>query len=229
MSAKLKYFTKAEWTLWGVSVLMIVGTFLLFQQSDYLSLTASLIGVTALIFNAKGNPFGQVLGIAFCLLYGYISFTCSYYGEMITYLGMTAPMSLYALICWLRHPYGAGRAEVKVGSISRREGVFAVVLSIIVTVVFYFILRAFGTANLLPSTLSVTTSFLAVYLTARRSPAFAVAYAANDLVLILLWGLAVAEDPSYLSVVVCFVMFFANDIYGFINWSRMRQRQATAA
>lgn len=229
MSGKLNYFTKAEWTLWGVSVLMIVGTFLLFRQSDYLSLTASLIGVTALIFNAKGNPIGQVLGIAFCLLYGYISFTCAYYGEMITYLGMTAPMSLYALICWLRHPYGAGRAEVKVGSISRREGVFAVLLSLAVTVVFYFILRAFGTANLLPSTLSVTTSFLAVYLTARRSPAFAVAYAANDLVLILLWGLAAVEDPAYLSVVVCFVMFFANDIYGFINWSRMRQRQAAAA
>ena len=229
MSFKLNYFTKAEWTLWGTSVFMIVGTFLFFQQGDYLSLTASLIGVTALIFNAKGNPFGQVLGIAFSLLYGYISFTCSYYGEMITYVGMTAPMSLYALICWLRHPYAAGRAEVKVGSISRREGIFAVILSIVVTVVFYFILQAFGTANLLPSTLSVTTSFLAVYLTARRSPLFAVAYAANDLVLILLWGLAVLEDPSYLSVVVCFVMFFANDIYGFINWSRMRQRQAAAA
>lgn len=229
MSAKLKYFTKAEWTLWGVSVLMIVGTFLLFQQSDYLSLTASLIGVTSLIFNAKGNPLGQVLGIAFSLLYGYISYTFSYYGEMLTYLGMTAPMSLYALGCWLRHPSGAGRAEVKVGSISRREALLALVLSAVVTVVFYFILKAFGTANLLPSTISVTTSFLAVYLTARRSPLFAVAYAANDLVLILLWGLAVLEDPAYLSVVVCFVMFFANDIYGFINWSRMRQRQAAAA
>ena len=102
-------------------------------------------------------------------------------------------------------------------------------LSAVVTVVFYFILKAFGTANLLPSTISVTTSFLAVYLTARRSPLFAVAYAANDLVLIVLWGLAVLEDPSYLSVVVCFVMFFANDIYGFINWSRMRRRQAAAA
>lgn len=229
MTAKLKYFTKAEWTLWLGSIGVILLSFVVFQQNDYLSLTASLIGVTALIFNAKGNPFGQVLGIAFSLLYGYISYTCSYYGEMITYLGMTAPMSLWALLCWLRHPYGTGRAQVRVGSISRREGIFAVVLSILVTVIFYFILRAFGTANLLPSTLSVTTSFLAVYLTARRSPAFAVAYAANDLVLILLWGLAVLEDPSYLSVVVCFVMFFANDIYGFINWSRMRQRQAAAA
>lgn len=229
MSAKLKYFTKAEWTLWLGSVAAILFSFILFQQNDYLSLTASLIGVTALIFNAKGNPFGQILGIIFSLIYGYISFTCAYYGEMITYVGMTAPMSLFALICWLRHPYGSGRAEVKVNSISRREGIFAAVLSVAVTILFYFILKAFGTANLLPSTLSVTTSFLAVYLTARRSPAFAVAYAANDLVLIVLWGLAVVEDPSYLSVVVCFVMFFANDIYGFINWSRMRRRQAAAA
>lgn len=228
MLSKLKYFSRAEWALWGTSVVLIAGTFIAFGQTDYLSLAASLIGVTSLIFNAKGNPLGLVLGLAFCLLYGYISYTFAYYGEMLTYLGMTAPMSLYALVCWLRHPSGAGRAEVQVGSISRREVLFALGLSAVVTVAFYFILRAFGTANLLPSTLSVTTSFLAVYLTARRSPLFAVAYAANDLVLIVLWGLATAEDFSYLSVVVCFVMFFANDIYGFLNWTRMRRRQAAA-
>lgn len=229
MLSKLKYFSKAEWTLWISSVVLIVGTFVLFHQTDYLSLTASLIGATSLIFNAKGNPVGLVLGLAFCLLYGYISYTFAYYGEMLTYLGMTAPMSLYALICWLRHPSGAGRAEVKVGGITRREALFALALSIVVTTVFFFTLRAFHTANLLPSTISVTTSFLAVYLTARRSPLFAVAYAANDVVLIVLWSLATMQDPSYLSVVVCFVMFFVNDIYGFYNWSRMRRRQAASA
>ncbi|MFR3226297.1 MAG: nicotinamide mononucleotide transporter, partial [Blautia massiliensis (ex Durand et al. 2017)] len=62
-----------------------------------------------------------------------------------------------------------------------------------------------------------------------RSPLFAVAYAANDVVLIVLWSLATMQDPSYLSVVVCFVMFFVNDIYGFYNWSRMRRRQAASA
>lgn len=226
MLSKLKYFTRAERTLWGCSVLLIVGSFLLFHQNDYLTLTASLIGATSLILNAKGHPAGQVLTIAFSLLYGYISLSYAYYGEMITYLGMTAPMSVFALISWLRHPYEAGKAEVRVNSISRREGVFACLLSLAVTFVFFFILRAFHTANLLPSTISVTTSFLAVYLTARRSPLFAVAYAANDLVLILLWSLAAMQDHSYLSVVVCFVMFFANDIYGFYNWSRMRRRQA---
>ena len=94
-----------------------------------------------------------------------------------------------------------------------------------VTVLFYFILEHFETANIIPSTLSVTTSFVAVYLTFRRSPYFAVAYAANDIVLIILWIMATLQDVSYLSVVICFVMFFVNDLYGFYNWKRMQRRQ----
>ena len=92
---------------------------------------------------------------------------------------------------------------------------------------FYFILKHFNTANILPSTLSVTTSFLAVYLTFRRSPYFALAYAANDIVLIILWILASLYDVRYVSVVVCFVAFLVNDIYGYLSWQKMKKRQAT--
>lgn len=102
-------------------------------------------------------------------------------------------------------------------------------LSIAVTVVFYFILRYFGTANLIPSTISVTTSFAAVYFTFRRSPLFAVCYAANDAVLILLWTLAAIGDIRYVSVVACFLAFLANDIYGFICWIKMSKKQSRNA
>ena len=98
-------------------------------------------------------------------------------------------------------------------------------LTIIVTVVFYFILMYFNTANIIPSTLSVTTSFVAVYLTFRRSPYFALAYATNDIVLIVLWILASIYDTRYISVVVCFVAFLFNDVYGFISWQKMKKRQ----
>ena len=54
--------------------------------------------------------------------------------------------------------------------------------SAVVTFAFYFILAHFKTANIVPGTISVTTSFLAAYLTFRRSPFFALAYAANDVV-----------------------------------------------
>ena len=134
--------------------------------------------------------------VLFSLLYGIISYTFSYYGEMITYLGMTMPMAVFALISWLRNPYNGNKAEVKVNRISRNEVIFMWILAAVVTVVFYFILAYFHTANIVPSTLSVTTSFLAVYLTFRRNPYFAVAYAANDVVLIVLWVLASMSDVS---------------------------------
>ena len=222
------YFTRSEKLLWALSVSFILVSFCIFDRESYMTLCASLIGVTSLIFNAKGNPFGQLLAVVFSLLYGGISYTFAYYGEMITYLGMTMPMAVFALIAWLRNPYNGNRAEVRVNAISRREAGWMCLGAAAVTAVFYFVLASFRTANLLPSTVSVTTSFLAVYLTFRRSPYFALAYAANDLVLIVLWTLASAEDIRYISVVVCFAAFFANDIYGYISWQRMKLRQARA-
>ena len=219
------YFSKTELALWSVSVLFIIISFCIFDRESYLTLAASLIGVTSLIFNAKGNPIGQALMIVFSLLYGIISFTFAYYGEMITYLGMTMPMALFALISWLRNPYNGNKAEVKVNSISKKEQVLMWALTAIVTVLFFYILRYFNTANIVPSTLSVTTSFIAVYLTFRRCPTFALAYAANDIVLIVLWVMASVYDTKYISVVVCFVAFLVNDIYGYINWQRMKRRQ----
>ena len=163
--------------------------------------------------------------VIFSILYGIISYTFSYYGEMITYLGMTAPMAVFALISWLRNPYNGNKAEVKVNSLKKQETIFMFLLTAVITFGFYFILRYFHTANLIPSTLSVTTSFLAVYLTFRRSAYFALAYAMNDIVLIVLWILAALSDISYLSVIICFVAFLVNDIYGFINWLKMQKRQ----
>lgn len=223
---KLKnYFSKTDITLWSSSVVLIVFSFCIFDRENYLTLCASLIGVTSLIFSAKGNPFGQFLMIIFSLLYGIISHTFSYYGEMITYLGMTMPMAIFALISWLKNPFNGNKAEVKVNSITAKETMFMWIFTVLITVIFYFILKFFNTTNLIPSTLSVTTSFLAVYLTFRRSPYFAVAYATNDIILIILWISASFSDIRYLSVVVCFVSFLFNDIYGFISWRKMKTRQ----
>lgn len=88
LKEKLGYFSKSEMTLWCLSVVLVVLSFCAFDRENYLTLAASLVGVTSLIYNAKGNPFGQFLMVIFSLLYGIISYTFSYYGEMITYLGI---------------------------------------------------------------------------------------------------------------------------------------------
>ncbi len=221
----LSYFSAAEWTIWLSSIVLIALSFALSPVKDLFSLLCSLMGVTSLIYSAKGNPIGQMLMIAFSIMYGVISYSCAYYGEVITYVFMTCPMSVAALISWLKNPFEKNSSEVRVNKISFAEAIIMFGLAVPVTLIFYFILRAFNTANLIISTISVTTSFLAVYLTAKRSPYYALAYAANDIVLIILWILASIENPEYISTLTCFFVFLINDIYGFISWRRMEKRQ----
>lgn len=215
---------KSEWCLWIFSLLAVGGSAVLLSEPDWVSVAAPLIGVTALIFVAKGHPLGQALTIVFAVLYGSISFAVRYYGEMITYLCMTAPMALLALITWLKHPYQDAN-EVAVGNISQRVVGVLMLLTALVTGIFYFLLRFLGNASLFVSTLSIATSFLASALTALRSPYYALAYAANDVVLIVLWCIASAADRSAIPMVVCFSMFLLNDLYGFVNWKSMERRQ----
>lgn len=222
----INYFTKAELALWLSSITFILVSFFIFRGSDVFSLIASLIGITALIFCAKGNPIGQALIIVFSVLYGIISFSFAYYGEMITYLGMSMPMAIIALISWLKNPYNENKSQVKINRLRGKEIAFMLILSVIVSVLFYFILSALETTNLITSTLSVTTSFIAAYLTFRRSPFYALAYALNDIVLIVLWVLASIQNISYVSVTVCFIVFLVNDLYGFFNWLKMQKMQS---
>ena len=225
MKRIIKYFSVGELILWSLSVAVIIASFLLFDKSNYLALAASLVGVTALIFCAKGNPIGQGLMIVFSILYSIISISYSYYGELMTYMFMSLPMAAVSLISWLRNPYKSGHAEVKTNRIGKGEFFILLGVTAAVTAIFYFLLKYFGTANLLPSVCSVATSFFAAYLTFRRSPYFALAYALNDVVLIILWTLAVFDDITYISVIICFVVFLINDLHGFICWKRMEARQ----
>ncbi|MBR3803980.1 MAG: nicotinamide mononucleotide transporter [Clostridia bacterium] len=218
------YFTTFEKLLWLFSVAITIAVFLAFKNTNYVTLASCITGVTSLIFCAKGNPVGMALMIIFATFYGIISFVCRYYGEVITYVGMSMPMSVLSLISWLKNRHT--KTEVKVKDVTKKDLYILIIATIVVTVSFFFILKALNTANLLVSTLSISTSFIAVYFTYKRSPYFALAYAVNDIVLIVLWTVQSFISITYVSVAVCFTIFLVNDLYSYFNWLKMRKRQS---
>ena len=220
----IKNLTLIEKTIWIASLVVIFISSVAFPDNDWLSVVTSLVGATALIFVGKGDPIGQLICILFALCYAAVSFKFRYYGEMITYLGMSAPSALWALITWLRNPYSD--REVKVAEMTPKKWLYLFFGTIIVTAVMGNILAFFNTPNLVVSIISVTTSFAASMLTILRSPYYALFYAANDIVLIVLWILATIVNIGYLPMIICFFIFLVNDIYGFINWCRLREKQA---
>lgn len=222
----IKELTKREWLIWLSSLAIVLVSNLLTADLDILTLAAALIGVTSLIFAAKGNVWAQILMVVFSILYGIISFRFRYWGEMITYLGMTMPMAVWSAITWFKNPSEGNSSEVSIQKLTRRHVIWLTVSTVLVTVVFYYILMILDTPNIVFSTISIVTSFLAAALTMLRSSYYAVGYAANDVVLIVLWVLASFENPSYIPVVVNFVIFFVNDMYGFVSWKKREVRQA---
>ena len=207
-------FKKIDFTIWIVSCLTITFAFALSKFKNVLSFIGSLIGVTSLIFNAKGNVVGQFLSVGFAIFYGIVS---------ATFLCMSLPVDIIAVISWLKHPYS--KQEVKVEPLNLKKLLFAIFSAIIVTTIMYFVLKKFNTPNLLFSTISVITSWFAVVFVVMRSSYYAVAYGLNDIVLIILWSLASVKDKGYLPMVACFITFLINDVYGFINWCKMEKRQ----
>lgn len=219
-----KRLNRFELCLWLVSMLVIAVSSLFSSAQGLLATITSLLGVTALIFIAKGMVTGQFFLIVFAILYGIISIEAKYYGEAITYMGMSLPMAVLSAISWIRHPHkDSGRVEIEKMTTAKTVGM--IIVTVIVSVVFFFILKMLSTASLTISTISITTSFLAASLTFFRNPYYAVGYAVNDIVLICLWIIASIKDVSNLSMVFCFLMFLINDIYGFYSWKKMQKEQ----
>ena len=219
MSNPIKSLTKKEWILWIGSLAIVILSNLLSTDIDVLTLVSACVGITSLIFAAKGNVWAQILMVIFSILYGLISWQFRYWGEMITYLGMTMPMAIWSTITWIKNPSESGQ-EVAIQKLTRKHVAGIAAAGVIVTAVFYMILKALDTPNILFSTISITTSFLAASLTMLRSSYYALGYASNDIILIIMWVLASIENPAYIPVVVNFIIFFFNDMYGFVSWKR---------
>lgn len=215
---------KNEIILWVLSVLLLSVSFII-TKSNPLYLAASITGISALLYLAKGEPLGQILTIVFSILYAIVSYQFSYYGEMMTYLLMTLPSAFIATIIWVKHPHEQKKTVVRVSKLTLKKFILLILLTPIVTFLFYVLLKHLETPNLLISTLSISTSFVASILTFFRSRYYALFYALNDLVLITLWSLATLINIIFFPMIICFVIFFIFDLYGFINWKKLSIKQ----
>lgn len=220
MSNPFKEFKKRDWILWIFSLILVVISNINISDGIVIIFIAAMVGVTSLIFAAKGNAWAQVLMIIFSILYGIISYSYRYWGEMITYLGMCMPMAIWSLVIWIKHPSKENRGEVEISKLTKKNIIYLIISTVVVTAIFYIILCKFNTPNIYMSTISVTTSFAAAALTMLRSSYYALAYAMNDIVLIILWIIASMENRMYVPMVINFMVFLINDLYGFVNWKK---------
>lgn len=203
-----------------IDVAVVVTVFLLSKEKNILSFSCSLIGCFAIFTLVKGLFFAPILNVVFDTLYIILSFTQSYYGEALIYLCMTLPIDIYSCFAWKKGK-SEDSAVINFNKIKKREWIFFWLGTLVTIIVFYFVLKALHTSELIVSTISFVTSAMAGYFLIRRCCYYSLAYCSNDIVLIILWSMSFIHGGiSYLPMVINFSCSLFMDFYGFINLKR---------
>ena len=182
------------------------------------------------LFLAKGKHYANAIGILALALYAYVSFTVNYYGEVIISLAIFLPLIIYGLISWLKNKrYDENRGNVVVvANTNKKEVLIAALSQVFMGVGYYYLLKAFDTAFLSISTLSIMVSALATFMLARRNQYSFLVYVLNDVVLVILWGyMATTVSLEYIQILLMPAMLLVNDTYATINWTRLKNTQKT--
>ncbi len=191
--------------------------------ASWMSAVTGIFGLSCVLFAAKGKIIGIFFTWVMIVFYSILSYKNKYYGEVFINLCMMFPMTIIQLISWLKN---LGKDYVvKVNSITKKEIIIVCSAAALAFVVFYFILRALNTSQLIFSTISIVTSVLATYFQSRRSKYGFLAFLVNDAVLCLLWLFATLEDIKNVAMLTAVALYVVSDIYGFISWGILQKRQ----
>ncbi len=210
------------------AIITIVVCFFVGKDKNLLSLITSLIGIVSVFLIAKGYFFAPWIDLTYNILYSVVSIFQAYYGEAIIYLGIMVPISIFSIVTWIKHKFSKTSPEIKInGKISKREYVYLFGITYFASIGFYFLLHALSTEQLIFSTLSLATSAVASYLMLRRNPYFSLVFLLDDIISITMWVIAVVQNGiGLLPTVICFLVFFINDIYGYVHWRKLERKQS---
>ena len=209
-----------------ISLLIIIVCFFLGTDKNILSLITSILGVITVIFGAKGLVWAPVVNLLYNIVYIILSYTQGFYGEVLIYIFMMTPINIAMIVSWLKNKSKEDENIVEVNKLNKKEYILLFVFTLIVAVGFYFILKALHTTALFISTISLIDSFIATYLLYRRCSNYALSYIVNDIILIVLWSFSIKNNGvAYLPMVLSFLVFLVNDVYGLISWKKRERKQ----
>lgn len=217
---KLFYnWTKFEILLLVISIISVGVTGIL-CNSSILTQLCSITGILCAITQAKGKVISQFIGLVIVVLYSILSFQNKFYGEVIIYIFIMLPLFISGIISWIKN-LNKETNTVNENTLHKKEWIILTIVSIVLFVILYYLLKYFNTNQLLVSTLSLVTSLFATYLVARRSKYGFLFYIGNDIILFILWGGQIIKgDFALIPILVNPIINFINDSYAWKSWNK---------
>lgn len=184
-----------------------------------IGLLASLTGMLSVVLVAKGKTWNYYPGIINVVLYAFVAYGQKYYGEVMLNLLYFLPMQFIGLIMWRRNGVSEEkRNDVKVAVMTNRARLYWSLLCLAATIAYAWVLKAMGGALPFIDSLTAVLSIVAMIFMVKRYVEQWVVWIIIDVLTIYMWLVAFMGDGNDVSILVMWIAYLANAIYGWLNW-----------
>lgn len=232
---KIKDFFKG-WTRFEIGWLLI-STIIMVVLSilwgdNTLALISGITGILGVVLAAKGRVSTYVFATVNVAIYAFLTFNNHLYGEFMLNAFYYIPMHLVGFYLWSKHKNKESH-DVEGKSLNSKQIVILFIAVAIVVVGYWQILSHIGGQLALIDAMSTVFSVVALIMQVARYAEQWLLWIVVNVVSVIMWGLLIGKDSSAVTMVVMWVAYLFNSVYGYYNWKKLAKKsprvQYTAA
>ncbi len=220
---RIKYFK--DWNLfeicWLIISTLLILSLSIYWKSSFIGVVAAITGIWSVILVAKGKISNYYFGFVNIITYSYVAFGSKYYGEVMLNMLYFLPMQFVGLYLWKKNREKNLKSDVKAKLLSNKSRVIWILVIIIATICYGYFLLKIGANKPYLDGLSVILSIIAMILMAYRYVEQWVLWIIVDVITIALWVYAIINGGNDIAILIMWIAYLVNAIYGFANWIKL--------
>ena len=191
-------------------------------HSSIISLTAAILGVSAVMMNMKAQKICFVLYLLQCIVYSYIAFNEQFYGEVVRNIIYSIPMYLWSIIQWIK-------TEEKIKSdqiftISHRFNSLLIIFVVLGTLGYGYALMLLHSSQPYLNSLSTLVIIVSTFLAAKSIKQQWYYWCLYCIVMFILWS---STGTTQFPLLIQNVLFLVLNIQGVITWEKLSKEKGS--
>lgn len=219
-------FVKSELSGWGkierivfpLEILLIIAISLYIGDSK-IALVSAVCGISYTILAGKGKISCFLFGLMGTLCYAYIAFQNQIYGNVLLYVLYYFPMQLWGIFKWKKHLNKASGEIVKT-TLAKKERYIYAFLTIVVSILMYFVLKFTGDSAPLMDSLTTVFSIGGLLLTVKRCIEQWYFWLVVNALATIMWFQAYMDGSNCLATVFMWATYTVLAVYFLYSWRK---------
>jgi nicotinamide mononucleotide transporter len=217
-----------DWDLYE-KLWLIISTILIVSLSIYwkdspIGIIASLAGIWNVVLVAKGKILNYFFGIIAVTTYAFVAYTQKYFGEVMLNMFYFFPMQFIGFYIWRKRRSDKKTEDIKVVYMTNKQRLFWLCITAVATITYAYILKRLGGNLPFLDSASTVMSVIAMILMVFVFVEQWILWILVDIVSIFLWAIAMKNGGTDIAVLIMWIAFLVNAIYGLFNWIKLESK-----